>query len=280
MLFSRISFAAVATLALPVCVSAQIKSTPFPTTSQDIQVTVTNEGNSSFTVTPLWFAFQDGTFDLFDVGSAASPGVELIAESGGFMGPGSVDSEFTAAAQPGNMQGVVTAPGGFGPLPVIEPGETGTAYVTPINPANYQYFTYAAMIVPSNDTFIGNSDPMAHRIFNDAGEINDPSGTYTIQVFGSGVYDSGTELNDGMGAAFSTLGGTATDTTDNIAAAGDLMEFDGTTAANGDLIDTFITPNTLLATITISQVPEPTSLALAVLSAVALTGTIARRRRN
>jgi hypothetical protein len=178
------------------------------------------------------------------------------------------------------MQGVVTAPGGFGPLPVIEPGETGTAYVTPINPANYQYFTYAAMIVPSNDTFIGNSDPMAHRIFNDAGEINDPSGTYTIQVFGSGVYDSGTELNDGMGAAFSTLGGTATDTTDNIAAAGDLMEFDGTTAANGDLIDTFITPNTLLATITISQVPEPTSLALAVLSAVALTGTIARRRRN
>ncbi|MEM8866471.1 MAG: hypothetical protein AAGF31_13080, partial [Planctomycetota bacterium] len=111
-------------------------STATPSTTSDIQVSIVNEGNSDFTLTPLWFAFQDGTFDTFDIGSAASSSIEAIAEDG--IVDGLVD-DFNASGQPGLRQGVVTAPGGFAGAPVIEPGETGTAFITPINPAAYQY---------------------------------------------------------------------------------------------------------------------------------------------
>lgn len=257
-------------------VSAQINSTDSPATENDLRITVTNEGNSSFTLTPLWFAFQDGGFDFFDVGSPASSSLESIAEDGVIDG---LVSDFAGSGQPGNRQGAVFAPGGFGGAPVIEPGETGTAYITPINTANYRYFSFASMIIPSNDTFIGNSDPMAHRVFNDAGEINDPSGVYTISVLGSGLYDAGTEDNLGMGAAFSTVGGAATDTVGgNIAATGDLMEFLNTTTPAGGTITDFISAGDLVATITISSVPEPATSAMALFGVLGCMG-LARRRR-
>lgn len=277
MLLSRTLPLVMTLIAFPTCAWAQIKSTPSPSTSQDILVTVTNEGNSSFSLTPLWFVFQDGTFDLFNIGSPPTAGLELIAEDGDFS---MLAGEFTAAAQPGDIQGVVTAPGGFGPLPVIEPNETGTAYITAPNPTSYQYVTFASMVIPSNDTFFGPESPTAYQVFNAAGEINDPSGVFTIQVFDSGVYDAGTEMNNDQGAAFSTTGGTPTDTSDNVGPAGDLMEFDGVTAANGIVITDFIDTGELVATIRVSQLPEPSSALLTVMSAVMLGGTQLRHRRR
>jgi len=251
-------------------------STPTPSSANDIQVTITNEGNSDFTLTPLWFAFQNGGFDSFDVGAAASSAIEAIAEDGIVDG---LIADFDASGQPGNRQGVVTAPGGFGGAPVIEPGETGTAFITPINPANYQYFSFASMIIPSNDTFIGNDDPMQYQVFNAAGEINDPSGTFTIQVFAGDVWDAGTENNDAMGAAFSTAGGTGTTEGGVIGAAGDLSEFVGTGTPSGLTINDLITQGELVATITVSQIPEPSTVVLSLLGAVGI-GLVARRNRS
>ena len=277
-LFTTTIAAAALSVTLQLSAHAQMagNSTPAPSSAMDIQVTITNEGNSDFTLTPLWFGFQDGTFDLFDPNAAPSPGLELIAEDGDFS---TLINEFTAAAQPGNRQGVTFAPGGFGGAPVIEPGESGTSFITPINPANYQYFSFASMVIPSNDTFIGNASPTQYQVFTPSGDINDPSGTFTIQIFGSDLWDAGTELNNGLGSPFSTLGstGSATDTNDGIGPAGDLSEFLNDVTPSGITVTDFIAPGELLATITISQVPEPSTVALSLL---ALGSVVVPRRRT
>ncbi|MEL7473290.1 MAG: spondin domain-containing protein [Planctomycetota bacterium] len=240
----------------------------------DIQVSITNEGNSDFFLTPMWFAFQNGTFDLFDTGSAASPALEALAEDGIVDG---LTADFASSGVPGNRQGVAANADGFGGAPVIDPGETATAFVVPINPAAYQYFTFASMVIPSNDTFIGNGDPFAHQVFNGAGDINDASGTFTIQVFGSDLYDAGTEVNDANGAAFSALGGTSSDEGGVVNQNVDLSNFLGTPTAAGTTILDGIDSGELLATIEISFVPVPSPATAAVLGLPALA--LVRRRR-
>ncbi len=273
----KLALMALAVLALgPATTFAVLNSTASPSSPTDIQVTITNEGNSDFTLTPLWFAFQNGGFDLFDTGAAPSPGLELVAEDGGV---GLLSTEFDAAGQPGSLDGAVFAPDGFGGAPVIEPNETGTAYITPINLANYQYFSFASMLIPTNDTFIGNENPTQYQVFTPSGEINDPSGTFTIQIFAGDLLDAGTELNNAMGAPFlSPGGGTSTDTTDGIGLAGDLSEIAGLMTPSGLTINDFLTSGELVATITISQIPEPTSVALAGMALVGLCGMVRRRR--
>ncbi|MCA9241909.1 MAG: spondin domain-containing protein [Planctomycetales bacterium] len=238
-------------------------STSTPSTPGDYRITFTNEGGSDLTLTPLWFAFQDGGFDLFNPGESPTAGLELLAEDGD---PSVLIGEFNAAAQPGNRQGVVLAPAGFPGAPVVEPGETGVAYITATSPASYQYFSFASMVIPSNDTFIGNPDPLQYQVFDASGAINDPSGVFTIQVFAANFWDAGTELNNGQGAAFSTIGGSPTDTNDGIGAAGDLTEFLGTTTPSGLTINNLPGSADLVATITISQVPEPASWVCVLLS--------------
>jgi len=282
MLRAKVYFFAAIAFAYPAGAWAQLASTTTPSTPTDLQVTVTNEGNSDFTLTPLWFAFQNGGFDLFDTGVAPSAGLELLAEDGvvdsSDPNVDTVTSEFDAAAQPGNRQGIVLAPGGFGGAPVIEPGESGAGYITPINPANYQFFTFASMVIPSNDTFIGNESPTQYQVFTPGGQINDPSGVFTIQIFGSDVLDAGTELNNALGAAFSTNGGSPTDTNDGVGAAGDLSEFLNSTTPSGLTITDFIAPGELLATITISQLPEPSTFGISLLAAGCFG--LMRKRRN
>lgn len=268
------AFIAAATGALATSTALGQASTATPSTPDDLKITVTNEGASDFTLTPVWFAFQNGGFDSFDVGSAASGSIEAIAEDGIVDG---LVADFTASGQPGNRQGVVGAPGGFGAAPVIEPGETGTAFITPINTVAYQYFSFASMVIPSNDTFLGNDDPLEFQVFDAAGNINDPSGTFTIQVLASDLLDSGTEDNDGLGAAFSTTPGDATDTIGGlIDAAGDLSEFIGTGTPSGLTINDLYTGSEVVATITITRVPEPAAAALAGLGLI--VGGLRRRR--
>ena len=92
----------------------------------------------------------------------------------------------------------VASPGGFEPLPLFDPGEISWAEFS-LNPDNNRYFTYAAMVVPSNDAFIGNHNPWAVELFDAAGHF---TGKKIITVLGSQVWDAGTELNTEMDAAF------------------------------------------------------------------------------
>ena len=69
------------------------------------------------------------------------------------------------------------------------------------------FFTWATMVIPSNDAFISvPDDPFSDPIFDENGNFI----PLTIQRFGSDVLDAGTEVNNELDAAF--LNQTARDT--------------------------------------------------------------------
>ena len=163
-----------------------------PARAVDVRVTVTNLGPADgIAFSPVVVAAHNGTVDLFDNGSAASTGVENVAEMGNgtdLMGEittmqGSADTELAIA----NM-------GGFGPG-IHVPGSSG-ALVLSLDPTDNRYFSFLSMVVPSNDAFVGNDDPLAHELF-------DAGGNFVGQDFtlmGSDIWDAGTEINGLTGA--------------------------------------------------------------------------------
>ncbi|WP_306113006.1 MULTISPECIES: spondin domain-containing protein [unclassified Roseovarius] len=173
-------------------VASVVASVSFAAAAQatTLEITITNTAQiGGFAITPVYSAFHDGNFDAFDAGSAASAGVELIAETGS---PGGLPAE-RLAVSPDSVATVVAAPGS-GP-PTIDPGETTTATIDVDGSIN-RYFTFLSMLVPSNDTFLGNDDPLAYSLFDDFGNF---SGERVIDVTASLLWDAGTEVNDPLG---------------------------------------------------------------------------------
>ncbi|MCV6597651.1 MAG: spondin domain-containing protein [Mangrovicoccus sp.] len=189
-------FAGLAALALMAGVSASAASA-----ASQLEFTVENLTSSgSFSFTPLYLGFHDGSFDAFDVGQAASPGVELLAELG-VPGPGSQPGTVAAerlAVVPGSQGAVIAAPGNG--VPTVDPGESVSQVIDIADPASNQYLTFLSMLVPSNDTFFGNDDPLAYQLFDSAGNFTGP---FSIDVTAQIFYDAGTELNSATnGPAF------------------------------------------------------------------------------
>lgn len=210
------------------------------------------QGAGGFTLTPSWVGFHDGAFDTFDVGAAASGSLESLAEVGVTSG---LSGDFTAAGYAATDQGVLGQPAGFGGAPLVEPGEIASMLFN----TNNDFFSYASMIIPSNDTFIGNSAANAHSV---AGLALGQSLTIDVIRF----YDAGTEINDpNDGAAFSTTGGGGgTGTAENgVITLADLNAFNATflntSTPNGVVTTPLGTP---VARFTITSVPEPGSATL------------------
>ena len=221
----------------------------------EVVVTIENlQPNDGFYFTPVWLGFHDGSFDLFDSGSVASAGLETIAETGD---AGPLGALFQS---PTRFDDVVTSPGGFGGAPVFDPGESVTRRLEVPNAGSNQYLSFASMVIPSNDGFFGNGDPLAFRVFNADGSL---AGPLTIEIDGSKLYDAGTEINTGMGAAFSAVGGTDMDENGTVALHPGLGNFVGTDTANATTIGGAIDSGELLARIRI--VPEPSTAFLAAL---------------
>lgn len=165
-------------------------------------------------VTPFWFGLHDGSFNTFDSGSPASRAVEIVAEEG-FIGLEGLDPDYpsyagtpfegvdlanlpiipsTIASQFANssagergLQGIaITEDSPLG----INPGQTGTDSITVYDPLSNRFFSYGAMIFPSNDAFIGDVDPI---------ELFDENGNFigaNFVILGDEVWDAGTEVND------------------------------------------------------------------------------------
>ena len=151
-----------------------------------LQITIENIAPANgILLSPLWFGFHDGKFDSFDVGEPASTAIERIAEDGNTT---VIAEDFTNAGA-GLVQEVI-----FGPvIPDFFPGETGSVTVTlDAEQASSSYFSYASMILPSNDAFLANDNPRQHRIFDDVGNFIPTS----FVISGSEIYDAGTEVND------------------------------------------------------------------------------------
>ena len=115
---------------------------------------------------------------------------------------------------------------------------------------------------------------MAYEVFDMDGNL---AGPLTIEIRGSGIYDSGTELNNGQGAAFSAIGGDATDEVMNITLHPGLDNFIGTDTVAETTINAGIGADTLLARIHVNAVPEPSSAVLGLMG-LAFVGLFRRKR--
>ncbi len=157
--------------------------------------------NGNF-LTPLWAGFHDGTYDVYNIGQPACAGLESLAEDGATE---AIGLEFL-----GSLGGTVhTTLNGIGP---IAPGaKTSRIVMLDANAPTSRYLAYASMVIPSNDAFIGNGDPMAHAIFDVSGEFIGAE----FEVLGSAVRDAGTEVNDELPANTAFFGQAAPNTGTN-----------------------------------------------------------------
>lgn len=224
-----------------------------------LEITITNTARTGgFAFTPVYSAFHDGSFDAFDAGGVASAGVEAIAETGNTAG---LPSERLAEA-PDSVATVIAA-AESGP-PTVDPGETTRATIDVDGTVN-RYFTFLSMLVPSNDTFFGNDDPLAYSLFDAGGRF---LGDRVIDVTAELLWDAGTEVNDLLGGPAFVVGQDATAGAEEngvIHAAESFAGFAGAETPlgvlNGDLIDFGSNRSAFsVATITIREVSAPVPL--------------------
>ncbi|NEP02940.1 MAG: PEP-CTERM sorting domain-containing protein [Symploca sp. SIO2E9] len=181
-----------------------------------LNLSVENLGPENGAVlSPVWFGLHDGSFDTFNPGSPASSAIEAIAEDGitglEFNTPGfsfdntpfeglnpnntpiplssTIANLFTQSSATTNsvIQGKIFASAlGF------FPGDTAAVTINFDDSliANNRFFSYVSMLIPTNDGFISNDEPI---------EIFDAEGNFIgadFIVLGSDVWDAGTEIND------------------------------------------------------------------------------------
>ncbi len=242
------------TLALPVSNAALLR--------------ITVEAPSNLGLAPAAISFHDGSNDFFDTGSAASAGLEVLAELGG-TGP-LLDSLTT-----GDNISIMNSGGPF------TPGSSNSA-VLEVDEMNTT-FSFASMLLPSNDWFIGNNNGI-----DVSSLLSGALGTTEIFEFGR-VYDAGTELenfSESPGNPFIglTAGNPAASTAQNgvvtlVDAADPFSAFLNADAGFDSSLFDFNANGvgeTVLGRVTITVIPEPST---ALLSALAGLGLLARRRR-
>jgi len=178
--------------------------------AQNPSVVVTLENmspyNGSF-LTPVWVGFHNGQFDTYDGGTLASSlpingsdAMERLAEDGN-VGP--LSDDFSTLV-PNGVQGTIRS---NGTIPPLAPGQISSRLFE-VDPANNKYFSYASMVIPSNDAFIANGSAFAHQVFNEAGDFVGRS----FYVRGDAPNDAGTEANDEFPANTAFFGQAAPNT--------------------------------------------------------------------
>ena len=235
--------------------------------SVDLLVVVENLApTNSVTFAPLRVGFNSGVYDSFDSGAAASAAIVSIAEGGS----GSDWFPAFGAADPTATLGTVVS----NPPGPLTPGATASATFTidtDVNP----YFTFGAMVVPSNDYFIGNDSPTAHQLFDGGGNLL----VNSISLTASDIWDAGSEVDGLFGAAFLTgsMNSDHTPDTENVHLDfADLSIFNGQETAAGYTFDSQLMASTDVYRISFQVVPEPTSALLIATGA----GLLLRRRRR
>ncbi len=266
---TRTLLTSVALLALATVASAQT------------QIRVEYEVNFGVTGTgfaPLGGIFHDGSFSTFTPGTMASDGLESLAEIGN---PAAFLAEAPASANVGNTAGQIG--GSNRPL--------SNSFTLFVDDANTN-FSFASMFLPSNDWFVSNPGGTSLDI---SSLLNAASGT-SLQIDLSTIYDAGTEQEDftrGGGTGTDPFGlvprlsdadgGNPDDQMDNVSlvtrTAG-VNLFADFVNPNNEPIDRFLTasdPSISLGTLTITTVPEPSSMGL---FAGAILGCMVLRRKR
>lgn len=160
-------------------------------------VIVTVENSAPFMgafQTPFWIGIHDGSFDIYNrdellgaPGLVDAGAVESLAEDGN---TGPISTEFSASL-PDSPQATLSG----SPAGPLAPGEYSSKTLN-VDPETDRFFSYASMLIPSNDAFIANGAPEAHEIFDEDGYFV----AEDFAVSGSEVLDAGTEVNDEIAA--------------------------------------------------------------------------------
>jgi len=132
--------------------------------------------------TPVWVGIHDGIFDTYDRDMSIREAFERLVEDGN---NGPITADFAAA--PGTIWD-----GSVGSGPICS-GET--AYIPfefEMIPGKPLFFSYASMILPSNDAFVANGNPMAFQVYDMDGNFS----PVTVESTGDMALDGGTEMND------------------------------------------------------------------------------------
>jgi hypothetical protein len=138
--------------------------------AQKVTVTVQNLTHGSH-FTPLLVGAHSASIHLFKAGAVASASLQAMAEGGSIAG---LVGDLGSA----NATVVENPAGGL-----LAPGASTTTTVLNTDGASNNYLSVVAMVLPSNDGFMGlNSWP-----------IPTIAGTYTVNV---NAYDAGTEANN------------------------------------------------------------------------------------
>ncbi len=230
------------------------------------QVTVTIENlapASGVAFAPLHLAFNNGSYDAFNLGQVAGAAIVSVAEGGA---GGAWQAAF-AAADPGAVRGTV---GG-----ALFAGATAQGSYM-VDGTSNPFFTFAAMAIPSNDFFIGNDNPMEYQLFNAAGQLQISS----ITVKAREIWDAGSEVFDP--AASALVGNNDLRDDQGSVVAFNFAEFagyNGLQTAAGYTFNSQLAANTDVYRInfTAAPVPEPQTYAL-MLAGLAALGALARRR--
>lgn len=241
-----------------------------------VNVTVTFENLApvnSVSFAPLRVGFNNGTFDSFNIGTTATAPIVSIAEGGGggdwFPAFAAADPTAVLGTVGGALVPTANAGGGFASMA----SQTFTID-TNVN----RFFTFASMVIPSNDLFIGNDNPAAFQILDTSGNLL----ISQINQTAAQIWDANSEVAIAANAAFVAGGINNNRVAEGGTVAFDFTElnvFNGLTTGAGYSFTNSLAASTDIGRIslTVTAVPEPSSMALVGLVGV---GAFVRRLRR
>lgn len=243
-------------------------------TAANLKVTIENIGpEDGIFFSRTWVSFSDGQFDIFEDGQPAPEFLERLAEDAITEPTGPFQNTLSTAFEASGAVGIEdTILGPTGPFTDFVSGDSASAIFKIDDPTTSRYFSYAAMILPSNDAFFGNENPFAFEIFDQEGNF---IGADFI-ITGNQIGDAGTEVNDEIPGNTAALAQAAPNT--GVDQNGVVAPHPGfipggnilTAFPGGD----FTQPGYQLARITVEKVPEPaTSIGLFALAGLLLLKT-------